>query len=83
MQAKGFNYRLWNGDMAACRNFLHIIFSLRAGGEIFKRFCRNTAASKNVKETKLPNNEEHEHDKNNNLPAPVKVCTCQQSNIII
>ena len=45
MQGKGFKYRLWNRDMAACLNFIQIILSLRGGTGVPTQFHRNTAAS--------------------------------------
>jgi hypothetical protein len=44
MQAEKFDHRMWNRDMAACRNFLHIIFSLYA--EIPERFRQSIVASR-------------------------------------
>jgi hypothetical protein len=52
MQEKGFDCRLWNEDMTAYRNFLHIIFSLRAGGEVLKDFAELPLLLEKVKEAK-------------------------------
>ncbi|KAI8053471.1 hypothetical protein BDF22DRAFT_776127 [Syncephalis plumigaleata] len=34
MNGKGFEYRVWNRDMAACLNFIQIILSLRNGNGV-------------------------------------------------
>ncbi|KAI9486228.1 MAG: hypothetical protein EXX96DRAFT_592980 [Benjaminiella poitrasii] len=41
MHTRGFGYRLWNRDLAACLNMLHIIRSLREDGVVPARFSRS------------------------------------------
>jgi hypothetical protein len=44
MQARGFEYRFWNRDLAACLDMMIILRSLRVTGEMSERFRRDQAA---------------------------------------
>ncbi|CEG72440.1 hypothetical protein RMATCC62417_07999 [Rhizopus microsporus] len=37
-------YRLWNRDVAACLNYMHILRGLRRNGMVPHRLSRNTVA---------------------------------------
>ncbi|CEI96749.1 hypothetical protein RMCBS344292_10903 [Rhizopus microsporus] len=37
-------YRLWNRDVAACLNYMHILRGLRRNGMVLHRFCRVAVA---------------------------------------
>ncbi|KAI7887602.1 uncharacterized protein EV154DRAFT_470207 [Mucor mucedo] len=41
METQGFQYKLWNRDLAACLNMISIILNLRNTGQIPERFARH------------------------------------------
>ncbi|KAI7893159.1 uncharacterized protein EV154DRAFT_542941 [Mucor mucedo] len=46
MQTQGFQYKLWNRDLAACLNMISIILNLRNTGQIPERFARHVHSKK-------------------------------------